>query len=108
MTASFGWGAAHPLSRGARGGGLSEGNHASAPGTSPRGRVAARSVAGEPVAVAVEVVDVGPDHLNRSRRVGRTIPAAAGAVDVGGDGHAASGVVRIAAAAVRSGLGFRR
>lgn len=41
-----------------------------------------RILAARAVAVAIEVVDVVADHLNRARDILRTIAAAAGAVDI--------------------------
>jgi hypothetical protein len=40
------------------------------------------------VAVAIEIVDIGPDHGDRARDVGRAVTAAAGTVDIAGDRHA--------------------
>jgi hypothetical protein len=54
------------------------------------------SVAGNAVAVAVQVVDVFADNSYRPSHVGGAVPATAGAVDVAGDGHAGAAVVRVA------------
>src|SRR5689334_20513035 len=54
------------------------------------------AVACDAVAVAVEVVDVRAHHANRSLHVGRAIAAATRAVDIAGDRHAATAVVRVA------------
>jgi len=59
-------------------------------------------LAGDPVTVPVEVVHVGPDHVHPPR-VGRSVPAAADAVDVARYGHAPR--VRGVAAVVRRGWG---
>src|SRR5262249_43636881 len=53
------------------------------------------SVAGDAVAVAVEVINVGADDPDRASDVGRAVAAAAGAVDVAGDGYAAAAVIWI-------------
>lgn len=59
----------------------------------PREPSEKRSVAARAVAVAVEVVDVRPDHKNRSADIGRTVPAASGTVHVTGNGDARPAVV---------------
>jgi hypothetical protein len=70
------------------------------------------SITAVAVAVAVEMVDVSADHLHRPFDIGWAVPAAAGAIDVTGDWHAGSAVVRIALLfffrAVRCHLGYWR
>src|SRR5690606_1979839 len=54
------------------------------------------SFAADAVAVVVEPVDVLADDSHGASDIGWPISAAAGAVDVAGDGHAGTRVVRVA------------
>src|SRR6266545_5006951 len=75
----------------------------SPPRATPRRRASGSGLAADAVVVAVQVVDVGADDLHRAFDVRRTVPAAARAVDVAGDGYAAA-VVRVAVAGGFGGL----
>jgi len=59
-------------------------------------RAGSAILAADTVVVAIKSVDVRSDHLNGSLDVGGTIAAAACAVDVAGDRHTGTAVVRVA------------
>src|SRR5690348_6555621 len=54
------------------------------------------AVAADTVTVGVEPVDVCSNHADGTLHISRAIAAAAGTVDVAGDGHTSAAVVRVA------------
>lgn len=52
--------------------------------------------AGDPVPVAVEIIDVTAGDIDRALHISGPFLASPGAIDIGGNGHTGAGIVGIA------------
>ena len=61
--------------------------------------------AGDPVAIAVKLVNVATDHIDRPHHIGRAVATATGAIDIRGNRNAGPRIVRVTARRFRSAGG---